>query len=456
MVATKPFLVSLILMPILMFGSIFAIQFLGKLDKSEEQKIAVWDPEGKIFGLLKQAADARNSIVKASLESSEVGSDQLAHEKLEKGLKKPGSGPIPDKDLFLIQRLENEILTDEDRVELSNKVRNKELHAFLEVPSGVADLSNLAPQDGSGGESVLKEIKFYSSGGGIQPSRRWVSSVVSEFVKQERMSELGVDLQKVQLASVPVTVKSLGLVEKSSDGKVTTKQSKGALEAIFVPMGMMMFMMMVIFLAGMPMLESVLEEKSQRIAEVLLGSCNPTQLMAGKLLGTVAGSMTIFLFYTLVGYTVAARGDYLSMIPFEIMPWFCIFQFLGVLFYCSIYMAIGSAVSQMKEAQSFLLPVSLVLAIPMVTWFLMINKPDGPLAFWLSVIPPTAPMVMMLRMATGVTVPLWQILMSLSLLILGTIGIVYIAGRIFRVGILWQGKAPKLVDLFGWALGKAA
>jgi ABC-2 type transport system permease protein len=92
--------------------------------------------------------------------------------------------------------------------------------------------------------------------------------------------------------------------------------------------------------------------------------------------------------------------------------------------------------------------------LPLMTWFVLVQKPDGPFAFWLSMFPPTASTVMVLRISTGITVPLWQILLSLGILVAATGLVVYLAGRIFRIGLLWQGKAPKLADLVGWAFAR--
>ena len=214
----------------------------------------------------------------------------------------------------------------------------------------------------------------------------------------------------------------------------------------------MLLMFMVIFMASQPMLESVLEEKSQRIAEVLLGSANPFQLMMGKLFGTVAGSLTIFAIYLGGVYAIATYRDWVGLIPFEIVPWFIVFQITGVLFYAAIFMAVGASVSQLKEAQSLLLPVWMMLMAPLFVWIMIVRDPQGPIAMAMSFFPPTAPTTMVLRLATGQTIATWQPIVSLIVTLLATIAMVVLAGRIFRVGILWQGKTPRLSEICKWAL----
>ncbi len=243
----------------------------------------------------------------------------------------------------------------------------------------------------------------------------------------------------------------MGLVERSTDGSIRSAEESDAMKAIFLPMGVMMFMFMVIFMASQPMLESVLEEKSQRIAEVLLGSANPMQLMTGKLLGTVAGSLTVFLIYLGGAYLLCAYRGWTDQIPFELAPWFIVFQVVGVLFYASIFMAVGASVSQLKEAQSMLLPVWMLLMSPMFVWIFIIRDPLGPMATGFSLFPPATPTTMMLRMATGTTLPWWQPIVGLVMTMLATIFIVFLAARIFRVGILWQGKTPRIGEILKWA-----
>ena len=221
---------------------------------------------------------------------------------------------------------------------------------------------------------------------------------------------------------------------------------------IFLPLGTMMFMFMCIFMASQPMLESVLEEKSQRIAEVLLGSASPFQIMSGKLIGTVGGSLTVFLIYLGVMLMLAKQRGWMDSIPLELIPWFVVFQILGVLFFASIFMAVGASVSQLKEAQTMLLPVWMLLMLPMFIWIMIVREPNGTVATWVSFFPPATSTTMMLRLATGQTIAMWQIVLSCVILIVATIMVVILAGRIFRVGMLWQGKVPKLTELLRWAI----
>jgi ABC-2 type transport system permease protein len=120
--------------------------------------------------------------------------------------------------------------------------------------------------------------------------------------------------------------------------------------------------------------------------------------------------------------------------------------------FSSIFMAVGAAVNQLKDAQSMLLPVWLVLVSPMFVWLEIVREPNGPIATGMSFFPPAAPMVIILRLASEAIIPLWQILLGVVLLTVTTAGCVFLAGRVFRIGILWQGKTPRLRELMRWAL----
>ncbi len=484
MVATKAFLLSLVVMPILMFGGILAMNFMGRLTKAETLKIAIWDPKDLFASDLQQAADMRNRALVAAASEAPMDLAAKLQQELPADLKsatgsnapspsdadapsdaetsgdKPApnsrsnGGPLAENDRFEVIRLTEAALDDARRLELSAQIRAKQLHAVVEIPAELEiwlrDVSINGPVD----TSRVPMVQFYSEGSGLDSARRWIGDAMNQLAKNKRFEQLGLSPQQVMVANQPVPIQSMGLVTQRSDGSVSSEASRDMMTAMFLPMGIMMLMFMVVMMAAQPMLEAVLEEKSLRIAEVLLGSCNPLQLMMGKLLGTVAGSLLIFSFYLLGAIGFAWNQNLLSSLPLSVIPWFFLFQLFAVLFYSAIFMAIGVSVSQLKDAQPMMMPVWMMLMVPLMTWFVLVQKPDGAFAFWLSMFPPTASTVMVLRISTGVTVPLWQILLSLGLLVSATTLVVYMAGRIFRIGILWQGKTPKLTDLLSWAFVK--
>lgn len=436
MVGTKAFLASIIMMPILMAGSVIAIELLQNSTEIKERKIAVIDHTGVFSQPIQNAAQQLAKTIEAMADKDEG--------KPKQDFGKSGT------DKYLIEVIDAATADEAKRLELSDRIRKQDLYAFVEIPQaiqGLVDASAAPPET-----NADNDIKFFAQSASLADARRWLATIINNELKNLRLRNAQIDPIVVAKASRPVSVVGMGLYEKSKTGEVVAEQGSDPLTAIFLPMGVMLLMFMVIFMAAQPMLESVLEEKSQRIAEVLLGSANAFQLMTGKLLGTVAGSLTVFAIYVGGLYGFASYNELTDQIPFDLVPWFILFQVLGVLFYAAIFLAIGASVSQLKEAQSMLLPVWMMMMSPMFVWLILVREPLGSTAVYFSMFPPAAPTATMLRMATGQVIPIWQPIVSAILTLLSTIFIVYLASRIFRVGILWQGKTPKLTEIARWAL----
>jgi ABC-2 type transport system permease protein len=432
MVATKAFLLSITLMPVLMFGGVLVASLLGnKVTDMSDRRIIVADGTGgELFGDFERAAAARNAALVAAAQAAADG--------------KP---PVLADAKYVVERYRRDALADADRLALSDDIRNGKLKAFVEIPADI-----LAPAPAEGPPRPAAEVGFYGAAAEFSAERRWVEMVVNDAVKVRRFKSLDLDPAMVARASAEVPVQSRSLVKQLSGGRISGGGEGNAMANIFVPFGFMMLMFMIIMLSAQPLLETVMEEKNGRIAEVLLGSVQPFQLMLGKLLGNVAGSLTAVAIYAAGGLTLAYSKGWTDDVPWHLVPWFVVFQVLAVLLFSSIFMAVGASVTQLKEAQSMLLPVWLLMCIPMFTWVQLVREPNGPLAVGLSLFPPSAPLVMVVRLASEEVVPRWQIAASLAVLAAATLAVTFLAARIFRIGILWQGKTPKLTELARWAL----
>jgi ABC-type Na+ efflux pump permease subunit len=279
-----------------------------------------------------------------------------------------------------------------------------------------------------------------------------MQAIVDSIVRQERFKVLGLESEKVQLANRPVSFAPTSPYERTTAGEggeasVKAKEEGFDLATFFAPFGMMMLMFMVIFLAAQPMLESAMEEKSQRISEVLLGSVSPTQLLTGKLIGNVAASLLVFALYAAGAYAFLVQRNMQHLVPMSLVPWFLVFQILGVLFFSSIFIMIGASVRDLKEAQSLLLPVWLFMMLPMMVWFIAVRDPLGPVAITLAMFPPSAPMMNVLRLGTGVTIPIWQPILGAILLAVATAMVIWVAGRIYKMSMLRSDSVKTLGQL---------
>lgn len=473
MVATKAFVIGMTLMPILMLGGMWIPGLLQGLERSEQRTIAVIDNTGRLFDPLSMAARQRNAMTATVSENEEsnespenqaIVGDAATGKPAENELTSGGRRDEQDEDArrarrsmgvddintYVLEAVSPEGFDDEQRLILSEKIRMRELHAFVEIPAGV--LSGETPALTSPDVLKLPEIRYCAQDAALSDVKRWLDTALNQLIRVERLTTLGVTPMALLELERRAPVNSSGLYVRQQDGTISSEQKPDEMLSIFLPMGIMMLMFMIIMMSAQPMLESVLEEKSNRISEVLLGSANARQLMTGKLLGNVAGSLTVFTLYAGGSLIMASWQGYADKIPFHVLPWFVVFQTLAVLMFSSLFMAIGASVSQLREAQSLLLPVWMVILLPMMVWFNVVREPNSMLATSLSFFPPSTPLMMTLRLATGAIIPWWQILLSVVLMVAGTVFGVIAASRIYRVGILWQGKAPKLTEMIGWII----
>ncbi len=422
MVATRAFLLTMILLPVMMLGGLVLLPRLGKIGGPKDRQIVVADGTGQLFSMIARASDERTASIEAMIETQQA-------EEFDRD-------PISGTEFFHFEAASKPELTDDDRLTLSERIREGELYAFVELPKGLID------------SDQSMAAKYVGQDAAISTARRWLEGLLQNELRQARLIELGIDPQVVDAADADVDLEPTLPYEKGEDGTAETKGGINMLATMFVPFGLMMLMFLVIFMAAQPMLESAMEEKQLRIAELLLGSVSPNQLMTGKLLGNVAGSFVVFAIYGVGALIVAHYNQWDVPVDWSQIPWLIVFQVLGVLFFSSVFLTIGASVSELKEAQSLLMPVWLFAVIPMMVWFVAVRDPNGPVATTLSFFPPSAPLMMSLRMASGQTIPAWHAPVSAAVMLVATYTVVTIAGRIYRAGLLKSDSAASFAKLF--------
>jgi ABC-2 type transport system permease protein len=283
--------------------------------------------------------------------------------------------------------------------------------------------------------------------------RRWIEWPINGRLRWQRVEDAGMDQGAVGDLFDWTPAEGLGLVSLDPEtGRVTEAKRSSEAEAFLLPFAMLMLMFMMVMMGAVPQLQSVMEEKSQRIAEVLLGSVTPSQLMAGKVLGGLAVSLTASAVYVTIGYIALKRTDMLSTLPLHIIPWFFGYMALAIVMLGAMMAALGSTCNEAKEAQSLTPLAMFPVLIPMFLMVPVITQPTSAFSTYLSLFPLFTPMLMMVRLSTPVGVPTWQPLVGMVGMVLFTMVSVWAAGRIFRVGILMQGQPPKLANIVRWAL----
>lgn len=412
MVGSKAFVIGLVVLPVLMVVGGIVPRLLEKSVDLGDKKVVVLDRSGALFDALTAAVEKRNA---AEINDPKTGKQTSSR--------------------YVLERMPDASVTDEMRLTLSNRVRDKEIYAFVEIPNAA-----------DGGAAIPA---YYAESSALSDTRQWLERTINEIVRQQRFQTAGVEPEVVRLATVPVPLEGRGLFVRDADGQVRAAEPVNQMAAIFLPMGVMMLMFMIVYISFLPMLEVVFEEKQNRIAEVLLGSVNSMQLMTGKLLGSVAGSLTTVSLYLAAGAAIAKYNNVLDQVPWRIVPWFIAFQILSVLMYSALVMALSAAASSLQEAQGYLIIVLIPLMLPMFVWLNVVREPNGTFALWSSFFVPATPMLMVLRMA-ATTVPVWQPLVGVVLVLLLTMVAVFAASRVFRIGMLAQGNAPRFTQLVGW------
>jgi ABC-2 type transport system permease protein len=421
-VRTKSFIIGLIIAPIMMGGSLFVFALMKDRVDINEKKITVIDRTGKLGSALIDAAEYHNkNDIFDSIKNKQI------------------------KPTYKIDLVKPDTTNfNEQLISLSNRVRKKELHAFVVIGPDVIFPKN---------NSDKAKIKYFSENSFMDEIRGWMNWPLNNKLRQLRLDELGLDNKQLEPLFHWINVTGMGLVNKEDAGTedmgVDAKESN-PIETILIPYVFLIFIFMMVLMSAVPLLNSVMEEKTERIAEVLLGTVTPFQFMMGKVLGGISVSITGSIIYVLGGVIVAIQSGYSDYVPFELIPWFFVYMLLSIILYGSVMTALGSACNDSKDAQSLQFPAMLPIIFPMFVMMPILKEPLGKFATTISLIPPFTPFLMLVRQASPVSIPLWQPIIGLIGVILFTVFIVWAGGRIFRVFILMQGKRPNLLTVISF------
>jgi ABC-2 type transport system permease protein len=361
---------------------------------------------------------------------------------------------------------------DTDIETAKKNIENNDLYAVLYIPK--TELS------------VPQSAKLYSSG---QPNivvKGYIKSMMRKEVEALKLQASGVNpdiLKSIKTSINLLTIK----INKAGEEKQSSTELSMAIGFIG---GFIIYIF--IFMYGALVMRGVIEEKVNRIVEVIVSSVKPFQLMMGKIVGVALVGLTQFALWVIftliivsgflsvystdiskfkqsqlqmqtesivpmkdmsqdsnVNESVIAVFESIQSINFPVMIGSFLFFFLGgYLLYASLFAAIGAAVDSETDTQQFMLPVTIPLILSLALAQVIITNPDGPIAFWLSIIPLTSPIIMMIRIPFGV--PFTDLFLSFTLLILGFIGSTWIAAKIYRTGILIYGKKISYRELWKW------
>lgn len=431
-VRKKSFIVMTIIGPILMAALMIAPVIFAKMDKEEMKVIAVIDST-RIFS----------------------GNQKL----------------IPQSNYLKFEYLANTTVEKEKK-----NFKNSGYYAILYIPHIIA--------------TAPKSVQLFSD---KQPSlgvNMHISNAVEKELKRQKLTTYNIENFDAIMKAVetPIEVQTIKWTEDGREEKTSTTISM----VVGIFGGILIYFF--IFMYGAQVMRGVIEEKTSRIVEVIISSVKPFQLMMGKIIGIAMVGLTQFLLWIILTFAIVTvvktvvmkdSGDVLQQqiktenifsssgfqksqpvmsdrseqisdvfsaaktINFGVMIGSFLFYFLGgYLLYASLFGAIGSAVDSDADTQQFMLPVTIPLVLGMVMLQSIIKNPEGPIAFWFSMIPLTSPIVMMVRIPFGV--PYYQVALSMFLLVLAFIGSTWMAAKIYRTGILMYGKKVTYGELWKW------
>ena len=426
-VKKKSFIILTLLVPFLFIGMFALIIFLSINDDKEERTIAVFDESSLFLGELQQEGYTTYKFV---------------------------------------QREEYE--------QLKNNMKGGKYYALLYIPQNI--YSNNTAQLISEKQVPLE----------LNDQIKWkLSNFIENDKRQKIIDETGIPDLEDRLASTRTRVQ-LNTLKISESGEA--KESSSVV-AFIVSYAMGFIIYFFVFMYGAMVMRSVMEEKKSRIIEVIISSVRPSQLMAGKVVGTALVGLTQVAIWITLGIvamvvvqgvfapeTAQQMGESImesqaQMNPamtqaaeqnkvMEIMAlagnlniplilFSFVFYFLGgYLLYSSLLGAVGAAVDNDEDSQQMVFPVTFPLILSIMLLFIVAKNPEGPVAFWGSMIPFTSPVCMLARVPYGI--PTWELLLSMGLLILTTVGAIMAAAKIYRIGLLMYGKKVNIKELIKW------
>lgn len=392
-VRSKAFLVSLVLMPAIMVGfGVLPTLFASKGDDSSV-----------VIGIIDETGMLLNSLA----------------EKLDQKYRLPNDSPN-----YVLRNLGTDGTLENRRRNANQMVSTGVIEGYFYIPSEVLEKGVVEYRS----ENVAN----------IRVVERFSRSI-EEVILEKRLVEKGLGVNFLKEVGTKIDIKSLKISGEE-------ERESGFLQTFFGAYLFIMMLMFMVLTSGQLLIRSVVEEKSNRVIEVLLSSCSPSDLMVGKILGLSGlGLLQLFIWLMIAAAISVKVGA--NILDVDHLFLMLVYFILGYLLYAAIFVGAGSPVTTEQEAQQITTYVSLTLVFPIILAVPAMLNPDATLIKILTFIPLLTPAFMLLRL-TIQTPPAWEIVTTLSILLVSVVGAMWLAGKIFRVAILAYGKRPTIPELF--------
>lgn len=443
---TKAFVFGVFGVPILVALLLLLMPFLeGPNITPLEGRFAVVAPDASVVEVVKSElsgerlqmrlgglAQDPNSLRRGSADPA------ASLEQLESGMSVAAS--MMTKVALTVEAIESSSDPSGDFAALKDRVRKGDLVALAVIPADALTFD----ASSNGGPPTAPFALFVP--GGFSPNHTMLlRGAVAEAVARARAAAAGVDFDRMRdlVKAAPYEIKRL----EAGGGEVKEQ----LFAKLLVPLAFMMLIWMSVFVSANYLLTTTIEEKSSKVMEVLLSAVSPMQLMSGKILGQGLVSAVMLASYGGVGMVALAVLASLDLVPISQLVYLAVFYVMAYFMIASLMAGVGSAANDIHEAQSLIAPAMILLTVPLMLWFPISENPNGMLATITSFIPPLIPFVMILRVtAANEPVALWQIVLSIGWGYFAMFGMVWLAARVFRVGVLMHGKTPTPRELLKW------
>ncbi len=414
-IRSKAFIIMTLLMPVFMASTILIPVFLGDMKSGSTRHIVLVADSPAIAEAVKQELMAPTAAIETPEKQGEAGAPATK----------------TDTPRYAIDI--NTTVTEAERDKLRREITDGKIDGFLWLPD--SDLS---------ARKVVYSAKDVTNFGESIELRNAVHSAI---VKQQ-LAQKGMSGAEVESVLKPIDFNAIR-IEKGKEGA-------SGVAVFLVSFTMVMLLYINVLVYGFAVMRSIIEEKTSRILEVLLSSVTAKQLLAGKIIGVGAVGLTQALIWLAIAGAFSVPGMLASRsmlsnihIPMVGFVAFAVFFVLGYFLYSTMYAALGAMVNSDQEAQQVQWPAMLPIVFSIILSTPVLQHPNSQLAVWTSLIPFFTPILMFVRIMAE-TPPLWQIMLSVMLMLLTTWGLLGISSRIYRVGILMYGKRPTLPELRKW------
>jgi len=416
-VRAKMFIVTTVLLPVVMslFGIVPVV--ILNIDAGSPMRVAVIDQTGKMYQHLNEA------LVSEESEQQNANTGRMGR-----------SRPFGN---FILEPIDPNQSPERIRTELEQRLHSRSLDGYVLIPPDFLEHG---------------QAEFFNRNPGDVLSTRMLESALNRAVREQRLIDARVDTRTREELFKPVDLQAVKV------GATGQERDSGGSFALVFGIGFVMYLSILMY--GQVILGAVIEEKETRIAEILFSSVKPFPLMMGKLVGVSLVALTqitiwglAFSTFALYGVNLLASrgiGTSLPRIPFSHYVYFGLFFLLGYFIYATIYALVGSMVTTAQEGGQLAMPIILILVVSFYLFFPVSRSPDSTFSFWVSMIPFSAPVAMLVRIVTQ-TPPFWQIALSLLIGFGSVLVIMWIASRVYRVGMLMYGKRASIPEAWRWA-----